>query len=100
MTSLSVCIITWNEENNIKRCLESVSWADEIIIYDSGSTDTTVAICREYTAHVFVSEDWPGYGVQRARAIAQATKDWVLIIDADEEVSTDLKQEIQAVLQS
>jgi glycosyltransferase involved in cell wall biosynthesis len=71
MASLSVCIITRNEEHNIKKCLESVSWADEIIVYDSGSIDKTVAICREYTEHVFVSEDWPGYGVQLMKRYLQ-----------------------------
>ena len=98
MVSLSICIITCNEEHNIRRCLESVSWANEIVVFDSGSTDKTVAICHEYTQQVFITEDWPGYGVQRERAIAKATGDWVLLIDADEEITPRLKQEIQATL--
>ena len=81
------------------QCLESVKWADEIIVLDSGSTDATVEICRRYTDRVTVT-DWPGFGPQKNRALAMATGDWVLSIDADEEVTPALAQEIQAVLQT
>ena len=81
------------------QCLESVKWADEIIVLDSGSTDATVEICRCYTDRVTVT-DWPGFGPQKNRALAMATGDWVLSIDADEEVTPALAQEIQAVLQN
>ncbi len=81
------------------QCLESVKWADEIIVLDSGSTDATVEICRRYTDRVTVT-DWPGFGPQKNRALAMATGDWVLSIDADEEVTPALAQEIQAVLQN
>lgn len=91
--SLSVIIITKNEERNIRRCLESVQFADEIIVLDSGSTDETVAIAKEYTEHVY-STDWPGYGAQKQRALAKATKDWVLNLDADESISEELQREI------
>lgn len=94
MPSLSVIIITKNEEKRIARCLQSIQWADEIIVLDSGSTDNTVAICREWTPHVYET-DWPGYGIQKGRALAKATEDWVLSIDADEEVTEGLRQEIQ-----
>jgi len=97
MQTLSVIIITKNEAANIKRCLESVKWADEIIIVDSGSTDNTLEICRQYTDKI-ISTDWPGYGIQKNRALAQATKDWVLSLDADEEVSPQLRIKIQQVL--
>lgn len=80
---LSVIIITKNEAHDIRRCLESVRFADEVIVLDSGSTDDTVAICREYTDKVFVT-DWPGFGVQKNRALALATGEWVLSVDADE----------------
>ena len=97
MSTLSVTIITKNEAANIKRCLESVRWADEIIVVDSGSTDNTLEICREYTDKIY-STDWPGYGIQKNRALSYATKDWVLSLDADEEVSAELKIKIQQIL--
>ena len=95
LPSLSVVIITKNEERCIAECLASVAWADEIIVLDSGSTDDTVGICRKWTPHVYET-DWPGYGVQKGRALAKATCDWVLSIDADEMVSDNLRNEIQA----
>lgn len=98
MHTLSVTIITKNEENVIRDCLESIKWADEIVVLDSGSTDATVAICREYTEKVF-STDWPGFGRQKNRALERATSDWVLSIDADERVSDELRKQIEAVLQ-
>jgi glycosyltransferase involved in cell wall biosynthesis len=91
---LSVIIIAKNEAAHIGRCLESVSWADEIIVLDSGSSDDTVAICRRYTDKVFVT-DWPGFGVQKQRALEKAQGDWVLSIDADEVVSAELRHEIE-----
>ena len=83
MPTLSVIIITKNEADQIRRCLRSVTWADEIIVVDSGSTDGTVEICRQFTPHVIVT-DWPGYGKQKNRALAMASSDWVLSLDADE----------------
>ena len=84
--SLSVIIITKNEEDRIERCLISVkSLADEIIVYDSGSEDKTVDIVKTFTDKVWQT-DWPGYGKQKQRALDQASCDWVLSIDADEEL--------------
>lgn len=94
---ISVIIITQNEERNIRRCLQSVAWADEIIVLDSGSTDNTIAICQEFTDHVFLT-DWPGFGVQKGRALAKTTHNWVLSIDADEEITPSLKEEILKIL--
>lgn len=91
--TLSVIIITKNEEKNIRRCLESVQFADEVIVLDSGSTDNTVSIAKEYTEHVFIT-DWPGYGAQKQRALSKAHGDWVLNLDADESVSEQLQREI------
>lgn len=91
--NLSVVVITKNEEAGIRRCLESVKWADEIVVLDSGSTDATVRICREYTQHVHET-DWPGFGPQKNRALEQATGDWVLSLDADEWVTPNLRDEI------
>jgi glycosyltransferase involved in cell wall biosynthesis len=95
--SLSVIVITKNEAQCIRRCLDSVRWADEIVVVDSGSTDETVAIAQQYTPNVLVT-DWPGFGKQKNRALAQATCDWVLSIDADEWVSEALQQEIVTVV--
>ena len=95
---LSVIVITKNEEAAIGRCLESVQWADEIIVVDSGSTDRTLAIARQLGAQVHVTPDWRGPGPQRNRAIAHATRDWVLALDADEWVSSELRDEIRAVI--
>lgn len=95
---LSVIVITKNEAQHIGRCLASVAWADEIIIFDSGSSDNTVAICRQFTELVFIS-DWPGFGPQKQRALDKASHDWVLSIDADEEISPTLKDEILQAMQ-
>lgn len=97
MTGLSVTVITKNEVNFIRACLDSVRWADEIIIVDSGSTDGTVEICREYTDKIMLT-DWPGFGPQKNRALAMATSEWVLSLDADEQVSPELKQEILSAM--
>ena len=92
-TKLSVIIITKNEARNIRACLESIAWADEIVIVDSGSTDQTVAICREFTPLVYV-HDWPGFGAQKNRALDYATGDWVLSLDADERVTPELRKQL------
>jgi glycosyltransferase involved in cell wall biosynthesis len=97
MTGLSVTVITKNEANFIRACLDSVRWADEIIVVDSGSTDGTVEICREYTDKIMLT-DWPGFGPQKNRALAMATSEWVLSLDADEQVSPELKQEILSAM--
>jgi glycosyltransferase involved in cell wall biosynthesis len=99
MPTLSVIIITKNEAHRIERCLESVAWADEIIVLDSGSTDGTADLCRHYSPKVKVWEtDWPGYGVQKQRALEKATKDWVLSVDADEQVTPALGEELRTFL--
>lgn len=90
---ISVIIIAKNEEANLRCCLSSVQWADEIIVMDSGSTDETVAIAKEFTEKVY-STDWQGYGLQKKRALAHATGDWVLNLDADESVTPQLKHSI------
>ncbi|MEZ2722368.1 glycosyltransferase family 2 protein [Paenalcaligenes hominis] len=97
---LSVIIITKNEEAHIVACLQSVQFADEIIVLDSGSTDKTCELALAYGAQVHHTTDWPGFGVQKNRALALATHEWVLSIDADERVPEALATEIQAVLQS
>src|SRR5260370_37020528 len=98
--TLSVCIITLNEEANIVRTLKSVQGiAGEIIVVDSGSTDSTVALVRQDDAKVFV-EPWKGFALQKNSALAKASCDWVLSLDADEEVSPELAASIGALLKS
>jgi glycosyltransferase involved in cell wall biosynthesis len=98
LMTLSICIITFNEEANIVRTLESVkSIADEIIVVDSGSTDNTVALAQSHSAKVFV-EPWKGFALQKNSALAKATCEWILSLDADEEVSPELAESIKALL--
>ena len=95
---LSVIVITRNEQVNIEDCLLSLNFADEIIVLDNESTDETVAIARRLGAIVSVTADWPGFGNQKNRALALASGDWVLSIDADERVTPELRDEIRAVV--
>lgn len=99
MSKLSVCIVTYNEEKNIAKCLNSVKWADEIIVVDSFSTDNTVSIAKQFTNKI-VSKKWEGCGLQKQRATNLATNEWILILDADEVVSLDLQREIQNILKN
>ena len=96
---VSVCVAAGNEEKNIRRCLESVTWADEIVVVDSLSADRTVEIAREFTDKVR-SQEWLGYVRQKSLAIDLTDGPWVLLVDADEEVSTALRDEILAELDS
>ena len=97
-TTLSVILITNNEANNILDCLASVSFADQIIVVDSGSTDNTVELARSVGAHVVQTSDWPGFGVQKNRALDLATCDWVFSIDADERVTPELAEQLKAAI--
>ncbi|MGC2047301.1 MAG: glycosyltransferase family 2 protein, partial [Gallionella sp.] len=96
MAEISVIIITKNEADNIRVCLESVAWADEIIVVDSGSSDATIKICRELAAQVH-QHDWQGFGIQKNRALSYATREWVFAIDADERVTSELQSQIISV---
>lgn len=97
--TISAIIITKNEEANIRECLTSLTWTDEIVVVDSGSSDRTVEICREFTDRVY-THDWPGFGPQKNRALGYATGAWVFSIDADERVSPELREEMLAALRS
>jgi len=97
---LSVTVITKNEAHNIEACLRSVAFANEIIVLDSGSTDNTVQLARSLGAKVSTSADWQGFGIQKNRALALASCDWVLSIDADERVPAELQAEIRAALET
>ncbi|UCD63937.1 MAG: glycosyltransferase family 2 protein [Candidatus Zixiibacteriota bacterium] len=97
MNPVSVVIIARNEKRNIERCLRSVSWADEIIVMDSQSHDGTADLARQHGAGVY-DYVWSGYGAAKRAAVEKASHDWILSIDADEEITPPLRQEIQAVL--
>ena len=95
--SLSVVIVTLNEEANLAPTLQSVAWADEIVIVDSGSTDRTREIAESFHAN-FCVEPWRGFAAQKNFALSQATGDWILSLDADEEVEPALAVEIREVI--
>jgi glycosyltransferase involved in cell wall biosynthesis len=97
--TVSAIVVCFNEERNIGACLDSLRWCDEIVVVDSFSTDRTVEICRQYTDRV-VQRPWAGYRDQKAFAHSLATKEWVLLVDADERVSPELREEIQNCLVS
>lgn len=95
---LSVAIIVKNEEMNLPECLKSVSFADDIVVVDSGSADRTVEIATEYGCHVFI-EEWKGYGPQKNSAAGKCRHEWVLFLDADERVAVETKGVILRVLE-
>ncbi len=99
MSRVTVITLTLNEAHNIGPCLDSVLWADEILVIDSGSTDGTIARAREYTAHVH-EITWRGYGAARNFALEKATGEWILWLDADERVTPELAEEIQRILRA
>lgn len=97
---LSVALITRNEAHNLTDCLHSVAWADEVVVVDNGSTDATVALAQSLGARVIVAADWPGFGLQKNRALDACTGDWILSLDADERVTPELQAEIVATLRA
>lgn len=94
---ISVFIVTLNEENNIQRAIRSVSFADEVIVVDSGSSDNTVALAESLGAKVIFNE-WPGYAKQKQFAMQLCKHDWVLNLDADEEVTKALADKYQELV--
>ena len=97
--TLSAVVITKNEEANIAACLQSVSWADEIVVLDSGSTDRTVEIAKKYTPKVFV-ETWRGMGGQKNRAVALSRGPWIFSLDADERADAGVGDEIRQLIRA
>jgi glycosyltransferase involved in cell wall biosynthesis len=95
--SLSVIVITKNEERNIVECLESARWASEIVVVDGGSDDKTVELARGFTSKVYL-KPWEGYGASKNFALQQCTCDWVLWLDADERLTKELSSEVLAVV--
>jgi glycosyltransferase involved in cell wall biosynthesis len=98
MTRITATVITQNEEKNIGSCLRSLNWVDEIVVYDACSKDQTVPICEHFGARVFQNH-WPGYKTQKNNAIDKASNDWILALDADEQLSSELIQEIKTLRQ-
>jgi glycosyltransferase involved in cell wall biosynthesis len=96
---LSVAIITKNEEDRLPSCLKSVSFADDIVVVDSGSTDRTLKIAEEFGCRVFV-EEWKGFGRQKNSAVQKCLNDWVLVLDADERVPFETRDLILQTLQN
>ena len=95
--AVSAIVVCFNEEENIGACLASLSWCDEIVVVDSFSTDRTVEIARQYTDRV-IQRKWAGYRDQKAFAHSLVTKDWVLLVDADERVTPELRNEMQQAI--
>lgn len=95
---LSVVIITYNEEKNIRDCLECVKWADEIIIVDGFSSDKTIAICQEYTDKIYQKENVSNLNINKSYGFEKARGKWIIHLDADERVSVDLAKEIREVV--
>jgi len=98
MEPISATLIAHNEAVNVEAALQSLSWADEIVVVDSGSTDTTIDICRRYTDKVF-TRAWSGFVDQKNDAVARASHDWIFSLDADERVSPELRREIEELRQ-
>lgn len=100
MARLSIGILTKNEAKLIERCINSASFADEVIVLDSGSVDETVNIARQLGAQVHINDDWQGFALQRNRLLAHATGDYIFFLDADEIITPQLQQEIQHIVAS
>lgn len=99
MPTLSAVLIVKNEQNSLAACLDTLSWADEIVIVDAGSTDATLQVAKKFTDKIFSEPDWQGYGIQRRRAQAYASGDWIIMIDADEHVTPELQAAIRHAVQ-
>ena len=97
---LSAVLIVKNEAANIERCLQLLSFADEIVVLDTGSTDNTVEICKKYTDKIYTLDKWEGFGKAKQTAVNYAKYDWILSIDADEVITTELANKIQQILKN
>ena len=98
--SLTIAVLTKNEAHRIQACLASAAFAHQVLVVDSGSTDNTVALCRQSGAEVFEYPDWQGFAVQRNRLIAHASSDYIFFLDADELITPEFQKELQAIVQS
>lgn len=100
MATLSVTLIVKNEEKNLADCLDTVKWADEIVVLDAGSDDKTIEIAKKYTNKIHINPDWQGYGIQRQRLQEFASSDWILMLDADERLTPELTMAIQNAMKN
>lgn len=100
MATLTIAILTLNEAKRISACIRSAQFADQVLVVDGGSTDGTAELARELGAEVHVHADWQGFATQRNRQIGYARGDFVLFLDADEEITPELREELQTVLAS
>ena len=100
MPNVSVIVITFNEASNIQRCLGSVQWANEVIMVDSYSGDDTVLLADKFSNVKIVQKKWEGYVKSKQHAVAASANDWILWLDADEEVTPELEQEIKAIVKT
>ncbi len=98
-TSISIVVVTKNEERNIRDCLNTAKWADEIIIVDAYSTDNTVNIARQFTDKIY-QRPWEGFGIQKNFSMQKASCSWVFILDSDERISPALRDEILEVIRT
>jgi len=96
--TISVIVITYNEENNIDECLKSVKWADEIILVDSYSTDNTIIKAKKYTDKIFHKKFEDDFSKQKNYALSKVNSDWILILDADEKLKKDAKKKIRNII--
>ncbi|MEH6625783.1 MAG: glycosyltransferase family 2 protein [Motiliproteus sp.] len=97
--TISAALMVKDEEEMLERCLQALTWADEIVLLDSGSTDRTLEIARQYTDKIFVNDDWQGFGMQRQRLHDLCTGDWILMVDADEVISPELAEKVAELRQ-
>ncbi|MDH5182029.1 MAG: glycosyltransferase family 2 protein [Gammaproteobacteria bacterium] len=100
MPTLSAVLIVKNEGAALADCLQTLTWADELVVLDAGSTDNTVEIARRFTDKVYVNAEWPGFGPQRQRAQSYAGGDWILMVDADERVTPELRKTVESAVQA
>src|SRR5665213_4553476 len=100
MPTLSIGILTRNEEQRIAGCLRSAAFADEVVVVDSGSTDRTLELAQGMGAKVFVHADWQGFGVQRNRLLAHTSSDYIFFLDADEEITAELQVQLREAVAS
>ncbi|TDR30387.1 glycosyltransferase family 2 protein [Hydromonas duriensis] len=100
MNTLTIAILTQNEARKIGKCLASAAFADQVIVMDSGSTDQTVLIAKAAGAETYIESDWQGFAVQRNRILPHVTSDYIFFLDADEEITPQLRDEILSQVQS
>jgi len=100
MPTLSIGILTLNEEQRIAACLRSAAFADEVVVVDSGSTDRTLELAQGLGAKVYVHADWQGFAVQRNRLLAHTSSDYIFFLDADEEITAELQAQLREAVAS